>query len=183
MPKAQKEPLRALTDQEEKELQRLVKASSERVDAVRRAKALLMVHQGHPFTQAAHQAGFHNGDSVCKLVKRFNQHGLAALSIATGRGRKPTYHHQERQQVLQVVHQTPDRKEDQTATWSLSLLQRSLRQKGLKQIGASTIRRVLHEAGYVFGSTRTWCHTGTAQRKRKSGIETVHDPKTEEKKV
>jgi hypothetical protein len=39
----QKHPLRALSGQEERELHRIVKASSERVDVVRRAKALLAV--------------------------------------------------------------------------------------------------------------------------------------------
>jgi hypothetical protein len=37
----QKEPLRPLTAQETLELHRVVKASSERVDTVKRAKALL----------------------------------------------------------------------------------------------------------------------------------------------
>ena len=36
----QKEPLRALSEQEERELQRLVKASSERLDVRRRAQAV-----------------------------------------------------------------------------------------------------------------------------------------------
>src|SRR5947209_109810 len=41
---------------------------------------------------------------------------------------------------------------------------------------------VLHEAGYAFGKTRSWCPTGTAVRKRKAGTVTVHDPKAQEKK-
>jgi len=40
MAQPQKEPLRALSEQEERELQRVVKASSERLDVIRRAKAL-----------------------------------------------------------------------------------------------------------------------------------------------
>lgn len=43
MVQPQKEPLRALNEQEEGELQRVIKASSERVDVMRRAKALLAV--------------------------------------------------------------------------------------------------------------------------------------------
>jgi hypothetical protein len=38
---SQKDPLRALSKQEEQELRRLVNASSERVDVVRRANALV----------------------------------------------------------------------------------------------------------------------------------------------
>jgi hypothetical protein len=57
MAQSQKQPLRTLSKQEEQELQRLVKASSERVDIVRRAKVLLSVADGQSWTQAAHQAG------------------------------------------------------------------------------------------------------------------------------
>lgn len=60
------------------------------------------------------------------------------------------------------------------------LLQRTLRRL-LPRIGASTIRRILHEAGYVFGRSRTWCRTGTALRVRKTGVVTVHDPQAQEK--
>ncbi len=176
-----KEPLRSLTVQETRELRRIVKASSERVDTVRRARALLALTDGQSFTQAALQAGFKEADSVCKLVRRFHRTGLAALFIAAGRGRKATYSSQERQQIVEELRSAPDREQDQSATWSLRLLQRALRRDLLPRIGASTIRRVLHQAGYVFGRSRTWCRTGTAVRVRKAGVVTVHDPQAQEK--
>jgi hypothetical protein len=100
MAQAQKHPLRALNTQEERELHRLVKATSERVDVVRRAKALLAVTDGQSFAEAAHQADFAEERSVGKLVKRFNAHGLAALSIAPGRGCKATYTSAQRMRIL-----------------------------------------------------------------------------------
>ena len=78
----QKHPLRVLSEQEERELHRITKATSERLDVVHRANALLAVAGGESFTEAAHQVGLKSGDGVGKLVKRFNEHGLAALSIA-----------------------------------------------------------------------------------------------------
>jgi hypothetical protein len=60
-------------------------------------------------------------------------------------------------------------------------LRRALRKSDLAHIGAETIRQVLHESGYSFQRTRTWCHTGYALRKRKSGTVTVYDPETPEK--
>jgi transposase len=178
MAQPQKDPLRALSEQEEREVQRLVKATSERVDVVRRAKALLAVAAGQPFTQGAQRAGLKSGDGVGKLVKRFNEHGLAALSIAAGGGRKETYTSEQQARMLQEVQRTPDRREDQTATWSLSMLQQALRKTDLPHIAKETIRQVLHESGYSYQRTRTWCRTGYALRKRTSGTVTVYDLET-----
>lgn len=178
----QKSPLRPLTEQEERELRRIEKASSERVDVVRRAKALLAVSAKQTFSQAAALAGFAEARSVSQLVEHFNQQGLAALLIASGRGRKPTYTSKQQERILQEMQRKPDRDQDQTATWSLSLLQDALRKNDLPQIARETIRQVLHEAGYRYQHTRTWCRTGSALRVRKSGTVTVYDPETPEKK-
>jgi transposase len=174
-------PLRTVTPEEEQTLQRIVKASSERVDVVKRAKAILAVQADKPYTQAAREAGYKSGDSVRELVERFNQRGLAALLIAPGRGRKETYTAEQRERIMQEFRRVPDREEDATATWSLMTLRRALRKQALPKVGASTIREVLHEAGYRCGKTRTWCPTGTAIRVRKAGTVTVHDPKAGEK--
>jgi transposase len=179
---AQKHPLRALTAQEEQELQRVEKATSERLDVVKRARALLAVRAGQCFRDAAREAGYQSGDSISQLVDRFNQQGLGALFIAPGRGRKVTYTNAQRARMVQEVQRVPDREEDGTATWSLSTLERALRKEALPQVGATTIRQVLHEAGFAFGKTRTWCPTGTAIRKRKAGTVTVQDPAAAEKK-
>src|SRR2546425_7846916 len=130
MVQPQKDPLRALSEQEEQELQRLVKATSERLDVVRRAKALLAVAAGQPFTEAAHEAGGKSGDGGGKLVKRFNEHGLAALSIAAGAGRKPTFTSEQQARILQEVQRTPHRREDGTATRAPSTRQPALRKTG-----------------------------------------------------
>lgn len=178
----QQEPLRELAETERRALQRLVQASSERVDRVRRAKALLTVAAGGSFADAAREAGWKSGTSVAKLVARFNRQGLAALSIAPGRGRIATYDHAARAQIVTIAQTTPDRKKDGTATWSLSTLQKRLRKEGFEQIGINTIKRVLEDAGSSYQKTRSWCPTGTAQRVRKSGVVTVVDPDTELKR-
>jgi transposase len=183
MGKEQKHPLRALTPQEEQELHRIGKATSERLDVVKRAKALLAVQAGQSFTNAAREAGYSSGDSISQLVERFNTFGLGALLIAKGRGRKPTYSSEQRAQIVAEVQREPDREKDQTATWSLLLLRDALRKSQLPGVAKETVRVVLHEAGYAFGKTRTWCPTGTALRKRKEGVVSVQDPKTEKKNV
>ena len=82
MPTRQQEPLRPMTTEEQAALERLTKASSARVDRVRRPRALLAVAAGQTFDQAAGQSGFWSGTAIADLVARCNQHGLTALVIA-----------------------------------------------------------------------------------------------------
>src|SRR5260370_40745458 len=140
-------PLRPLSQTELQALQRVAKASSERVDTVKRAKALLAVAAGKSFTQAGRLSGL-SREGVSQLVERFNQRGMAVLVIAPGRGRKPTYGAEERARVVQEVRRQPDRVSDQSATWSLKLLQRALRRAGLPAIDSPTLGHILQEEGY-----------------------------------
>ncbi len=178
----QKERLRPLILAEQRELMRITKASSERLDRVRRATALLAVARGRGFLPAAREAGLRSGTTVGNLVGRFNRDGLAALRIAAGRGRRSTYDTAARARIVATAQRPPDRRTDGTATWSLRTLERTLRRAGLPRLGATTIRRILREAGSSYQRTRTWCPTGTAQRKRRAGVVQVVDPKTEEKR-
>ncbi len=182
MPTPQRAPLRRLSRTERAALQRIARSTSGRVDQVRRASALLAVARTGVFIQAAHEAGLRSGTTVADLVARFNRHGLAAVHIARGRGRRPSYPVSARAQIVATAQRQPDRRTDGTATWSLSTLQRTLRRDGLPEVGTSTIRRVLQDAGSSYQRTRTWCPTGTAQRKRKAGVVTVVDPDTERKR-
>ncbi|SRR6266536_4298979 len=182
MARGPKEALRALTEEERRALERLQRAGSARIDRVRRATAILAVAEGQPLAVAARRAGLRSGSTVAGLVGRFNRHGLAALRIAAGRGRKPTYDAAARGAIVATAQRPPDRKLDGTATWSLSTLERSIRRQALPRVGATTIRRVLQDAGSSYQKSRTWCPTGTAQRKRKAGVVTVTDPQTEQKR-
>jgi transposase len=174
--------LRPLTGDERATLERLSQAHSERLDRVQRARALLAVADGASRTAAADRAGFRSPSTVSDLIARFNRDGLAALVIAAGRGRKPTYEAAARARVVATAQRQPDRKVDGTADWSLKTLERALRREGLPRLGATTVRRVLVAAGSSYQRTRTWCPTGTAQRVRKAGVVTVTDPDTEVKR-
>jgi len=180
MARRAEESLRALRAGEQEILERLAKATGERLDRVRRARALVAVAGGADRSTAAQGAGFASRTSVTDLVRRFNREGLRALRIATGRGRAATDDVSARARIVAVAQEQPRRREDQTATWSLATLQR---RPGLERVGRSTIRRVLQEAGSSYQRTRTWCPTGTALRKRKEGVVQVSDPQTEEKKA
>ena len=116
----QKERLRPLTLAEQRELKTIAKASSERLDRVRRATAVLAVARGQclrgggarrPGCGAGRRSAIWCGGSIGT--------GLAALKIAAGRGRRPTYDAAARARIVATAQRPPDRKADGTATWSL----------------------------------------------------------------
>jgi transposase len=178
------DPLRPLTADEQETLGQVSRSQTAPAAQVHRAKLLLLVAAGSAYQDAARAVGRRSGDAVATLVARFNREGLAALSPRHGGGRQPVYTAQDRTRILREVQRTPTPQKDGTATWSLTTLQQALRRApdGLPRVSTYTIWCVLQEADYTFQRTRTWCPTGTAQRKRKAGVATVIDPDAEPKK-
>jgi transposase len=180
------DPLRPLTPQERAALEQVARAQAVRADRVARAKALLAVADGASYTAAARLAGRRSGDGVAQLVARFNRLGLAALDRRYGGGPPTQYGPTERDRILVEFGRPPDREQDGTAAWSLTTLQRALRRApdGLPAVSTFTIFQTLHNAGYTVQENRTWCHTGTAQRKQKDGtVKPVIDPRATPKKT
>jgi transposase len=178
------DPLRVLTDEEREVLSQISRATGEPAGHVARSKALLAVADGLNYQDAAHAAGRRAGDAVAQLVSRFNREGLAAVAPRHGGGARPIYGSAERERILREARRKPDRERDGTAIWSLTTLQRSLRQAadGLPQLSTYTIFMVLHEAGFTWQASQTWCETGKVMRRRKSGVVEVTDPDAEPKK-
>lgn len=184
MSRRRKDPLRPLTGEECEVLQQVARAQSEPASHVARAKMLLAVAEGKTYQAAAAAAGRKSNDAVSQLVSRFNQEGLAALAPRHGGGPPVAYGPAERERILAEARRAPDRAQDGTATWTLSTLQRALRQApdGLPQVSTYTVWCVLHEAGFSWQKSRTWCETGKVKRKRKAGLVEVTDPDAEAKK-
>jgi hypothetical protein len=186
MTRRRKDPLRELTSDEKRDLESISRARSAPAEAVTRAKILLAVASGLDYQQAARSAGRKSGDAVSALVSRFNQEGLDALvpRRSSQSGFQPQYGVDEKARILREFKREPDAEQDGTTTWSLTTLQRVLREAedGLPQVSTYTILNVLHEAGYRWQRDRTWSQTGQAVRKRKSGQVVVTDADTEAKK-
>lgn len=185
MSRRKKDPLRPLTERERDVLEQLSRAQSEPASHVARAKALLAVADGQSYTAAARVAGRRSGDAVSQLVSRFNREGLAAIERRHGGGPPIIYGVEERKRILAEFERPPDRKKDGTATWSLSTLQRTLREgpDGMPDVSIYTIWCVLRAAGWTWQQDRTWCKTGTVTRKRKGVAVQVTDPEAEAKKT
>jgi hypothetical protein len=184
MARPHKQPLRALTTQERTQLETMANARNAPMACVTRAKQLLAVADGLDFIRAAHASGRHCRQSVARLVARFNHDGLDVVWGKPGGHPPVVYGPEQKARILKEFARTPDREQDQTAVWSLTTLQRVLRRApdGLPHVSTYVILQTLHQAGYTWQQERTWCDTGTVQRKRKEGIVTVTDPKAAEKR-
>lgn len=184
MSRRKNDPLRPLTADERDALTQSSRSQAAPAATVARAKMLLAVAAGSNYQEAAQAVGRKSGDPVSALVARFNREGLTALTPRHGGGRRRVYDSQARTRILREAQRVPTPEHDGTATWSLSTLKKALRRAadGLPAVSTYTIWDVLHEAGYSYQRARTWCPTGTAQRKRKAGVATVTDPDAEPKK-
>ncbi len=180
------QPLRPLTEPEHHELQRVSRAPSETVSRHQQAIAFLAVADGMSLIEAARTGGWRVHDTVTRLIRRFNERGLSALDDLPRSGHSRVYSAAERARIEHEFLREPSRKEDSTATWSLSTLQRALRDApdGLPHVSKFTIVYVLHEAGYNWQQSRTCCRTGTTLRKRKDGeVQQSYDPSIPEKQT
>jgi transposase len=184
MARQQSRPLRKLTKAERRELTTLSRSRTAPAAHATRAELLLLVADGRSFQEAARAAGRKSGDAVARLVARFNDEGTAAVAPRHGGGRARVYDEQARERVLREAQRVPTPEQDGTATWSLSTLQKALREAedGLPHVSTYTLWQVLREAGYRPQRGRTWCPTGTVVRQRKAGRVTVTDPDAVPKK-
>lgn len=175
--------LRPLTDAEHRELTRISHAPSERLNRHQRAIALQAVAAGKSLTDAAEAAGWKAQKTVTRLLCRFHERGLAALDDLPRSGHPRRYGSTERARIMQEFRRQPVRKEEGTATWSLTTLRCALREApdGLPRVSTFTILYTLHEAGYSWQKSRTWCETGKTLRKKDGRVEESYDEYTPEK--
>jgi transposase len=178
MSRHQTDPLRPLTPNERIALTRLSRSLSPPAAQVERARALLAMAEGASYTAAAHQVGRRHTETLSAWVSRFNRDGLAAVRPGHGGGARIRSGADAQQRILAEWARPPQREQDGTATWSLSLLQRALRRApdGLPEVSTVTIWRTLHAAGLSWQKSRTWCQTGVVTRRRKQGTVTLVDP-------
>ena len=185
MTRRKRDQLRQLSEDECNWLERISRSQGEPSSHVVRAKQLLAVADGLSYQAAAQSAGIKSGDTTSRLVRRFNQVGLAALQPRHGGGSEIKYGLSERERILKEFRRQPIPEIDGTATWSLKTLRAALHKApdGLPEVSEDTIRTVLLEHGYSWQQSRSWCETGTAVRKRKRGKVIVTDPDTVAKKT
>src|SRR3712207_4440147 len=157
MSRDRKDPLRPRTPDERIALTRLSRSLSAPAAQVERARALLAIADGASYTAAAHQVRRRHTETISAWVSRFNHEGLAAVRPGHGGGPPLRYAAPQQRRILAEWARAPQREQDGSATWSLSLLQKALRQApdGLPKVSPFAIWRTLHPAGLSGQKSRT----------------------------
>lgn len=182
MSRKPKNPLRTLNEYEKAELKRISCSYTAAAASVARAKALLAVHQGNSYRNAAILSGRRSDQAVSQLVSRFNKRGIEALKSLHGGGPEILYGAKEKEVILKSFSEKPALKEDGTQHWSLSTFQARLKKTSIGHVSTYTIWKILHEEGYSFQKNRTWITTGKVKRKRGAEWKECEDPDKEAKK-
>ena len=172
----------SLSKAEETELESISRSHTAEAVMVARAKALLAVHKGFSYEEAAIQSGRRSSQAVSNLIARFKERGIEAVHSLHGGGAPKKYSSEERQHVLECVSHKPNTEEEGTNTWSIGLLQEHLERNGKGHLSRDTVWHILHEGGYRFQKGRTWIRTGKVMRKREGKLVEVEDPEKEAKK-
>jgi hypothetical protein len=79
-----------LTDDEQRELESIIRTTTLPVGLVQRAKAVLCVSRGMPLTHTAQTVAL-SEPKVRKWVTRFQKQRITGLKDKEGRGRKPLF--------------------------------------------------------------------------------------------
>src|SRR5258708_23416695 len=99
--------LRPLTERERRELQRVSRAPSETVIRHQRAIALLAVADGMSLIEAAKAAGWRVHDTLTRLIRPFNERGLAPLGDLPRSGPPRSYGPTEPRRIQQEPRRRP----------------------------------------------------------------------------
>ena len=122
--------LRPFTEFEHQQLHLLARSQRAPAVIVRRAGILLALHDGQHYQDACRSNGYADGDPARRLVARFNEEGLAALTPRHAGGPNVEYGPTARQAILDLVASEPSLEAHGKGTWSLTSLRRTLRAVG-----------------------------------------------------
>jgi transposase len=120
-----------------------------------RAAILLASHVGNSVPQIA--AMWMTDEShVRRVIHEFNERGMASLDPDYRGGRPRRITREQRRQAVAVAGVRPDSQGVALTRWSLPRLADHLGERGIVEISAAHLGRVLAEAGLSFQRTRTW---------------------------
>lgn len=135
------------TDDEIEELQKAIKAHSTEQRIVRRAKMVLLCHEGKQIKEIAAELG-ERPNTVIVWRDRYNEKRFAGLFDAHRSGRRATYGSETRDAILKKLGETPP---NGLARWDGAALAEAL------NISDDAVWRILRKEGIQLSRQRSWC--------------------------
>lgn len=134
----------SLTPEEREFLQRFVRTGTKKARAIRRARVLLLLDEGHPHEEISSLIGVHR-QSIWRTKKRFLEEGLdSALSDRQRPGQPRKYDERQEAEIIAMACTTPPKGQKR---WTVRLLtERMRRRKGFETLNRETVRLVLKKA-------------------------------------
>ncbi len=152
--------LRALTEDEKREIARITKSRTEPVRRVQRAKIVqaMLDDPSLPAGEAGRLAGYQSIIPGPLLVKRFNARGLAGLEDAPRPGHPRTHDEEVRSALIGLAIRKPDTLGYPFKLWTLARLQAAFQEREGVHLSDSTIWEWLAAEGLEWKRQESWFH-------------------------
>ena len=134
----------SLSPEEREFLQHFVRTGTKKARAIRRARVLLLLDEGHHHEEISSLIGVHR-QSIWRTKKRFLEEGLdSALSDRPRPGQPRKYDERQEAEIIAMACTTPPKGQKR---WTVRLLTEQMRRRrGFETLNRETVRLVLKKA-------------------------------------
>lgn len=161
--------VRAISDAEGRELQRLARRGRDSVVA-RRAAVVLCSAQGMSVPEITGTI-FADAGHIRAVLKDFNERGFVALRPGRSPGRPRRIDERTRDRIVELALSRPGDRGLPFTHWSLPKLRDQLIESGIvESISHEGVRQVLAERGISFQRTKSWKQSSDPDFERKKGL-------------
>ncbi|MDP9222567.1 MAG: helix-turn-helix domain-containing protein [Actinomycetota bacterium] len=148
--------VRALSENEAKRLQRIVRRGAKNIVTWRRATVVLASSQGQKVSVIA-QLVQTSEDRVREMIHNFNEAGMDSLFPRWSEGRPATFTPKVRARICRIARARPAKFGLPFTTWSLDKLRDYLvERRVVKTISRERLRQILAEEDITFQKTKSW---------------------------
>jgi transposase len=147
--------LRALTEEEERVITKLVRSRTASVRLVQRAKIIQLAKEGQTIPQITQHLGM-TERIVRKWWKRFEQHGLSGLEDAPRPGAPSRYTAENKARVLEAALTRPSDLNLGFTCWTFERLAAYVHEHLGIHMKKTRIFEILHEEGLRWRKQETW---------------------------
>lgn len=153
-------PVRALTEDEQRDVTRLAQSRTAAARVVQRAKVLALMRNDATLAAgaAARLVGYQSQAAGWRIVKRFNSLGIASLNDARRAGRPRTHAEPVRSALIDLAVQKPAALGLPFALWTLERLQTTFQERHGVHLSDSTIWTWWADEGLPWKRQQSWLH-------------------------